>query len=303
MLALCAPLPYNHALMRESTEPTVPKWAFFFGDAVLLGGAYFIFRQSNLPMGVWAMAFVVVCVAGGAWLGIMPFLLEYRLRVKLAELKALTSAADQLKNLEAIADRISGATARWNNVHDEAEKVATTAKGIAERMGAEVQSFTQFMQKINDGEKATLRLESEKLKRAEGDWLQVLVRMLDHVYALNRGAAQSGQPKLIEQMMQFQGACRDSARRVGLVPFVANPAEPFDSQRHQAWEGDGPAEPGATVAETVATGYTYQGKLLRPALVRLTREPVGEPETAGSALPEAAGEPAQSQLAFDKAGA
>ena len=48
---------------------------------------------------------------------------------------------------------------------------------------------------------------------------------------------------------------------------------------------------GAVVAETVGAGYTFQGKLLRPALVRLREaECTGEPkpapdETADDELP------------------
>ena len=36
-------------------------------------------------------------------------------------------------------------------------------------MNAEVQAFTEFMQRMNDSEKATLKLEVEKLRRMEGE--------------------------------------------------------------------------------------------------------------------------------------
>ena len=129
------------------------------------------------------------------------------------------------------------------------------------------------MQRANDSERATLRLEVEKLRRAEADWLQVLVRMLDHVFALHQGALRSGQPGLIEQLGNFQNACRDAARRVGLTPFTANEAEPFDAQRHQLVEEGAKPPPDAVVAETIAAGYTFQGRLVRPALVRLRETP------------------------------
>jgi len=90
---------------------------------------------------------------------------------------------------------------------------------------------------------------------------------------------------LIEQMGHFQMACRDVARRVGLTPFTANEAEPFDAQRHQLVEADAKAPAGAVVGETVAAGYTFQGRLLRPALVRL-RENGAVGGAAGEAEPE-----------------
>jgi molecular chaperone GrpE (heat shock protein) len=208
----------------------------------------------------------------------MPFLLEYRFAVRLAETRGLTTALEQLKKLEAVAGQIQGATGQWQTVQEESGKVAALAKGIAERMGAEAKAFTQFMERANDGERAALRLEVEKLRRAENEWLQVLVRVMDHVYALQLGAQRSGQPKLVEQLGNFQNACRDAARRVGLTPFVAAAAEPFDTQRHQLINGTTAPQNGGRVAETVATGYTFQGRLLRPAIVRLENN--GSPSDA-----------------------
>jgi len=220
-------------------------------------------------MGPWQIGFVVLCVAGGACLSIMPFLLEYRFAVRLAETRGLTTALEQLQRLEAVAGQIKGATGQWQAVQEQAGKVATLAQGMAERMGAEAKAFSQFMESANDGERAALRLEVEKLRRAETEWLQVLVRVMDHVYALQLGAQRSGQPKLIEQLGNFQNACREAARRIGLTPFVAAAAEPFDKQRHQLVDGSPVPQEGGTAAETVATGYTFQGRLLRPAVVRL----------------------------------
>jgi molecular chaperone GrpE (heat shock protein) len=195
--------------------------------------------------------------------------MEYRLVAKLAEAQALTQVVGQIQLLETTAAQISKATNQWQNIQGEAERMGTTARGLVERMEAEAQGFKEFMQKMSDSERATLRLEVEKMRRAEADWLQVCIRMLDHVYALHLGATRSGQPNLIDQLTNFQNACRDVARRVGLTPFAANPTEPFDAQRHQLLEGQDPPKSGDTIAETLATGYTFQGRILRPALVRL----------------------------------
>lgn len=268
--------------MRDQTEPRINKWAFFLGDLLLVGTAGALYWKSSLPLGIGQAWLIVVCVASGAFLASLPFLLEYRVTGKLAEAEALTDVVSQLKNLENLAEQITGATSRWQSVQEVAERVAGTSRAIAERMSAETKAFTEFIQKANDNEKATLRLEADKLRRAEGDWVHVLVRMLDHVYALHLGAVRSGQPKLISQLDQFQHACRDAARRIGLAPFAANPSDPFDVQRHQLMDGEQAAPEGATVAETIATGYTFQGRLLRPALVRL-QETNGHSEASADA--------------------
>ncbi len=257
--------------MRESTEFKVPRWPFFLGDAFMLGLAYFIYWQDKLPLSRWEIVAICICVSLGALLGVLPFLLEYRVLLRLIQSNALGTVAEKISNLEHVAAQISSATNQWETTHEHAEKVAATAKEISERMAAEVCEFTQFMEKLNESEKGALRLEVEKLHRAETDWLQVLVRVLDHIFALHTAALRSGQPQLIEQLTQFQNACRDAARRVGLTPFVANDNEPFDSQRHQWVDGDGSSQPpdGAVVTQTVAAGYTFQGKLVRPAAVRV----------------------------------
>ncbi len=255
--------------MRDPTDATISKWPFFVGDVLLFGAAVFVYAQSKLPMGLWEMCFAGLCLAAGAVLGIAPFVLEYRATVKLAEAGALATVVAQIQNLEAIAAQIRSATGHWQEVQEQAGKTSLAAKEIAERMRAEVEAFTQFMQRMNESEKATLRLEVEKLRRAEVEWLQVVVRMLDHVYALHQGAVRSGQPNVLEQVGSFQNACREAARRVGLAPFAADPSEPFDAQRHQLADGDARLPADAVVDETLAAGYTFQGKLLRPALVRL----------------------------------
>ena len=134
-----------------------------------------------------------------------------------------------------------------------------------------INGYCKFMQKANDGEKATLRLEVEKLRRGEHEWLNVIVFMLDHIFALNRAAERSGQENLIKQLGHFQNTCRDAARRVGLAPVLAAAGEAFDPQKHQLPEGEVPA--GGVIGEIVASGYSYQGKLIRSVIVTLQETP------------------------------
>src|SRR6266404_4320050 len=228
----------NRAAPSSKASAKLSKLPFYFADALLLGAALFIYNQSPHPLGAWQTGLIVLSVACGAWISVLPFVLEYRARVKVAEAGALTTVIAQIQNVEAIAGQISGATGQWQTVQEQASQTAATARQVTERMAAEAKGFAEFMQRANDSEKANLRLEVEKLRRAEADWLQVLVRMLDHVYALHQGALRSQQSNLIEQLSHFQNSCRDAARRVGLTPFIASESEPFDAQRHQLIEGD-----------------------------------------------------------------
>jgi molecular chaperone GrpE (heat shock protein) len=268
--------------MHDHIVPKLPKWPFFLGDALLLGLAYFICAQGGHPLQRVEIAACVLCVALGAGLGVLPFLSEYRAIVKIAQAENLASAVSQIQNIEQIGAQISDATNHWQTAQDSADKTAKAAKEIAEGIATELKGFNEFMQRANESEKATLRLEVEKLRRGEMEWLNILMRMLDHVFALYTAAVRSGKPDIIQQIDRFQNVCRDTARRVGLVPFVAAPEEPFDEQRHHLHEGDSKSAVGVPVEETLVTGYTFQGRLLRPALVRLQNQ-AAEAESTGAA--------------------
>lgn len=281
--------------VQQLPELRVPKWPFFLADAFMLGLAYFLFYwQAKLPLSHWEVLGCCVCVFLAAVLGILPYLLEYRAvfkygaLMKLIETNSLTAAAEKIQNLEGCVAHIETATEQLQLAQAQAGKTTQLAGQITDRMSQEVKEFTEFMQKANDGEKATLRLEVEKLRRAESEWLGVAVFTLDHIFALNKAAERSGQENLIKQLAHFQNTCRDAARRVGLVPVLAAAGEAFDAQRHQLAEGTAPTA--GLVEEVLVSGYSFQGKLLRPVMVKLQ----GTPPAAGSE--KAAANPGAGQL-------
>ena len=283
--------------MRSPSAPAIRKWPFIAGDLSLLALAVFISVSGSVPLDRWQIVGCVVCVALGAGLCSLPFVLEYRATVRLVEAGKLATTVAQISKLEQLAAQIGYATSQWQVVREAADKTASTAKEIAQGMAGEVQAFNEFLKQANEGEKATLRLEVEKLHRAEADWLQVVVRMLDHVYALNQAAQRSRQPGVAEQLGRFQHACHDAARRVGLVPFVAAPKDTFSAEKHQLADGTGETAAGAEIEESIAAGYTFQGRLIRPALVKVRsgNGSAGSPAEAGETADDAEGA-AQSQL-------
>jgi len=261
--------------MNERRAPSVAKWPFFAGDIVLVGLAFWIVQHYPHPLPFWPATLVVACVAGAAALCVWPFRLEYQATMQLAEAGGLTDAVKEINNLQTVAEQIRLATGQWQGVQEHSAKTLAASKEISERIAAEAKAFAEFMQKANDSEKATLRLEVEKLRRGEGQWLQVLVNLLDHVFALYQAGSRSGQPNLEAQLGRFQEACRDVVRRVGLVPFEAQTNEPFDPAKHQLPDDDPPPAPDARVGQTLAAGYAFQGQLVRRSLV-VVRSPGSE---------------------------
>ena len=277
--------------MNEAPEWKIPKWPFLLANAILITAAAVVIYKAAHPISQIEILISIACVARGALLGCLPFILDYRATGKLIEVNAVGTVAEQLQDLKKYSAQIAAATDQWSLVQEttkgHTEKTVAAAGEIAGRMTTEIREFNEFQLKLNDTEKGALRLEVEKLRRAEGEWLQVVARILDHIFALHNAATRSGQPELAEQIGSFQNACRDAARRVGVTPFSAAAEEKFDAQRHRAHGVETPPAE-AVVAETLAPGLTFQGRLIRPALVRLhdANAPAAAPEKSEAAAPD-----------------
>jgi hypothetical protein len=274
--------------MNETSAPRIPKLPFILGDVLLLASAAGIALYGS-SLGQWQYGAMVLAVAFGAWLMAWPFVLEFRAATTVAESSALTSVTEKLKELGKVSASIASATAEWQQLQHSATQTVTAAENIAGRMTSEARNFGEVLSRMNESEKNHLRLEVDKLRRAEGDWLGITVRMLDHVHALHHAGVRSGQRNVIEQLTHFQHACRETARRIGIVPVMAEPGIPFDAGAHQLLDGTTPGD-GALVGEVLAPGYTFQGQMIRLPVVTL--------KDSGPAMEEKFETP-EAQLSFD----
>jgi len=248
--------------MSLSEVPRTPKWPYLLADVVLVATAAAVAWKAA-PVWTWKEIALVGGLTGlGAWIFIQPFQKDHEAAVKLFEQVNLASAAEKLSSLDKTAQQIAAATAQWQDIQSVSSKTVNAAGNIASQIAAEAKGFSEFLTRANDGEKATLRLEIEKLRRGEKDSLQVVIHLMDHCFALFQAATASGQPQLIQQIGNYRNACIDATRRVGILPYEAQAGEPFDSERHEIADGSKPPQ-GATVDRTIAWGYTFQGVGIR----------------------------------------
>ena len=261
-------------------SPMLPKWPFILADVLLLAVSAWLLLKvlPTRTSGAYVVAgLAVVAWIVGAILCVWPWIAEFKAQSQQAQNDNLTDALQQIDRLEEIGARVQSATGSWQSAQDSAMRVVQAAKEIEERIKTDSKEFMEFAERINADEKQSMRLEVEKLRRNEAEWLQVAARMLDHTFALTAAALRSGQPNLATQMTNFQTACREAARRVGLVPFHPAVGDPYDDRSQQLEDPNAKAEEGAMVSDILATGFTFQGQLLRKALVRVGRrdaEPV-----------------------------
>jgi len=273
-------------MSEAQAAPKLQKWPFYLADLVLSAISAYVLYRLGAIQGTTHVIIAVACLfaaACGAWFSIMPWLVEFRTHAAVAENNSLRSTLDQIQDLQKVADLIRQANSQWQSVQDASNRTVTAAKEITDKMKSETEEFMKFIENAHDQERAGLRLEVDKLRKMEGDWIKVTVQILDHVFALFRAAERSGQETLVTQLGQFQNACREAARRMGLVPFVPVHGEKYDSRGHQLPNPPAVVDENAIVGEVLATGFTYQGQLLRRSLVLLNEQKAVE-EVAPSAV-------------------
>jgi hypothetical protein len=260
--------------MSESKAPKIPKWPFIVGDVVLLLTAVLLLNKIEGEFGMLEAFWCLACVGGGAWIMALPFLKEFQAQTELTEVRELAASVDKVDSLEMLLKRVENATEQWLHVEDRANEINVTSKDISDKINAEAREFSEFLQKANDTEKNHLRLEVEKLGKSQNDWLQVLTATLDHVFALTQAGRQSGQDNLIKQLNAFQMACREVARRVGLVAHEIQPGELFDANKHQLRDSKAEPKDGSNIVGVAAQGLSFQGRLIRKTVVVLDSEDI-----------------------------
>lgn len=245
---------------------SLPVWPFVLVDALFLGLAAILLKFGHHPLSWQEGCLLVLCGALGSWSFVTPFLRRNADEQASSQAERLAQAAGQIQKLDQLAAQISGATHQWLELQNNSAQAADNAKHVAEKMAAEVKAFTDFMQRASETERAHLRVEVEKLRRGEGERLQVIVHLLDRVFALFQAARRSGQPELTEQISHFHKDCLEVVRKIGLVQTAVADGDVYDPKWHQLPENTAAAEK-AVVADTLAAGYSYQGQLLRRPMV------------------------------------
>ena len=255
--------------MNEPKVPLMTKWPFFVADAVAFIGCFLIYNSGSGPLSAGEMIAFIVCGALGMVFLCYPFVQEYRTDARFAEAEQLAQVTDFMTRLEKVKNGVTVATAHLETAQDYAEKTIESSKEIAERMTDEAKAFAEFMAKANDTEKSHLQLEVDKLKQGEMESIKALMTTLDETFRISQAAARSGNAGVAEQLGKFQAVCRAAASRIGLIPFEADFGDPFNSEKHVLPDPKMEVPEGARIGGTLAPGYTYMRRPLRPAAVLL----------------------------------
>lgn len=238
-------------------------------------------------MSATQMGFVLLAVCFGAALAVLPFLRNQSAWLKTEELGVKSESARAFDNLNGALQRLDEAIGQSQAAEGASREIQKQLEQLSGQIICEGKAFAKTFEQSQQTELGHLRLEVEKRKKSESDWIHLLVFFLDHTFALHQAAIQAGREDVTSQLAQFQSTCREAARKVGLVVLDSEAGVPFDPNLHlEAHEGRR-QNPGSQVIRIQAPGYRYQGQLIRPVIVTSSVD--------GSAQPAPPSPPAQTE--------
>ncbi|MCD8535252.1 MAG: nucleotide exchange factor GrpE [Verrucomicrobia bacterium] len=250
-------------------DPKVPFVPFIIADVTLLAIAFAVVLQAGKPIGLPEILLVTVCSVAGAMFMTYPFRKQFDLQVQEANAERLNLAVCRLQAVENLATRMESVTSQWNQIEKKAEESMDRTEDISRDMIQEAQSFREFLKNASSEEVQHLKLLVDKLKKAEKDWLQVIMAMMDHCTALKWAATKSGNPNLAQQISNFHFQLCEVVRQVGLTLHESHAGDNFDEELHQVGESNGQQLnlSNAVIRETKSVAMKFRGVIVRKALV------------------------------------
>jgi molecular chaperone GrpE len=158
---------------------------------------------------------------------------------------------------------------------DEAAAAAVVESDLAQLQGERaelVDTLRRVQADFENYRKRVLREQTTLVDRASDRLVEALLPILDSFDgALGSVAADTAEmQKLVHGLHGIHAQLMGVLEKAGLERIDADGA-PFDPNEHEAVMQDaGDGEP--HVAETMRTGYRLKGKVIRPSMVRVTRE-------------------------------
>jgi molecular chaperone GrpE len=168
------------------------------------------------------------------------------------------------------------ALAQLREAHDALEKSRSEQKSAEDRLVRLAAEFENYKKRIGREREEDRKFANEKL-------LKELLPVVDNLErALSHGDATDGD-QLLKGVQMVHRQLLDTLKKFGVTQFSAA-GEPFNPERHEAMQQmeTDEAAPGTVVSEYMK-GFELHGRLLRPAMVVVSKAPA-EP---GNASPPA----------------
>jgi molecular chaperone GrpE len=137
------------------------------------------------------------------------------------------------------------------------------------------QQFLHAAADLENYKKQALRARQDAVERTRRALLAVILSVLDNIErALEYGAQSDAGEAIVSGIRMTHRQTLEALANLGVRPFEAV-GRPFDARYHEAVEVVAPSaeHPAGSVVAEVQRGYLIGNEVLRPARVRVAREP------------------------------
>ena len=134
------------------------------------------------------------------------------------------------------------------------------------KVDAKVEELTNDLQRTRaDFENYRRQVEQQKLQYGNVVKNTTVMKLLPLIDDIDRAIAAN------ENLQPLAKSLEKTLKELGLERIETAAGTPFDPDLHEAVmvEGEGEKE---VIAETLRAGYRYDGELIRPAMVKVTRQ-------------------------------
>jgi hypothetical protein len=273
--------------------PRLPKWPFFAGDVLLLGFAFLIDRYAHNPFAGKPFILIFACIALGAVLAVVPFILDYA--------RQQDEALDERqRGLEALAQTITASAEQISIATQSLPGIAETAAknlDLAKQLPARLQEKT--------GESERLEASAGHLRQAAAE-LAKLETAAQKKFANARDELDVKAAQIFKQLdakIALLAALAEKLSAAAAPSTAEKPARtharPELVERARKEPEPPPGEPEAipsVVAEKPASAETARGEPVEPMVIETPAEESKAPRKRAPARkePEAPpGEPAE----------
>ncbi|MGC4074672.1 MAG: hypothetical protein QM760_19655 [Nibricoccus sp.] len=154
--------------------PKLNPWPFIVGDAVLLGTAAFIASQSRSPLTGIPLLAIAGCVALGAVLACIPFLLNYTRRQDLALAERQSEIAALARTTAESAEQLGIVAQGLQSITEASNRALKHVDQLPQKLQEKINDFKTQLNEVSVTENEVLAQEVNTLRTSEIERLETV---------------------------------------------------------------------------------------------------------------------------------
>jgi len=211
----------------QAEDPPLNPWPFLVGDTALLATACLISSQASAPLTGPALVAIVGCVALGAVLAVLPFLLNYTRRQELALAERQREIAALAQTTTTSAEQISIAVASLHTIAENAARSIKLGEQLPHKIQEKINDFKSQLNEVAVTENEALAQEINTLRASETERLETAltgVRKTAADLAMIEAVSRKHLTELNESLARFVSSAEQAAREATKTIEIARTA-------------------------------------------------------------------------------